>query len=166
MDRGVAVVLDQLLRNEDRVLEVVTAPRHEGDQDVLAESQFAHLGGWAVGDDVAPLHMVADLDDRFLGDAGVLVGAGELDQVVDIDPGSGFIVFILVDLDHDAGSVDRLNHAGVPGNGRHARIPGHYPLHTGPDQRGVRPQEGNRLPLHVGTHQGAVGVVVFQERDE
>src|SRR5262249_12234840 len=30
----------------------------------------------------------------------------------------------------------------------------------------LRDQERHGLPLHVGTHEGAVGVVVFQERDQ
>ena len=52
VDRGVVVLADQLLRDEDRVLEVVTAPRHEGDQNVTAEAEFALLGARTVGDDL------------------------------------------------------------------------------------------------------------------
>src|SRR5262249_60784186 len=36
MDRGEEVVLDEALGDEDRVLVVVAAPRHEGDEDVPA----------------------------------------------------------------------------------------------------------------------------------
>ena len=38
VDRGEDVVLDQALGDEDRVLEVVAAPRHEGDEHVLARA--------------------------------------------------------------------------------------------------------------------------------
>jgi hypothetical protein len=67
VDRGEDVVLDQLLVDEDRVLEVVAAPRHERDDHVLAERQLAGLGRGTVADDVTLLHLVADLDDRASG---------------------------------------------------------------------------------------------------
>ena len=41
VDRGEDVVLDQALADEDRVLEVVAAPRHERDEHVLAERELA-----------------------------------------------------------------------------------------------------------------------------
>ena len=43
VDRGEDVVLDQALGDEDRVFEVVAAPRHERDHHVLAERQLALL---------------------------------------------------------------------------------------------------------------------------
>ena len=42
VDRGEEVVLDDALGDEDRVLEVVAAPRHEGDEHVAPERQLAH----------------------------------------------------------------------------------------------------------------------------
>ena len=41
VDRGELVVLDQALREDDRVLEVVALPGHEGDQAVLAQRDLA-----------------------------------------------------------------------------------------------------------------------------
>jgi hypothetical protein len=38
VDRGVAVVVDEALREDDGVLKVVALPVHEGDEDVLAEA--------------------------------------------------------------------------------------------------------------------------------
>ena len=84
VDRGVVVVLDESLGNENRVLKVVTAPRHEGDQHVAAERQFAAIGTRTVGNDLAFLDTLADLDDRTLVDTGVLVRTLELDQRVDV----------------------------------------------------------------------------------
>ena len=43
---------------------------------------------------------------------------------------------------------------------------GGAPLHAGADQRRIRFQQRHRLALHVGAHQGAVGVVVLEERDQ
>ena len=39
-------------------------------------------------------------------------------------------------------------------------------LHAGADQRGLGDHQRHGLTLHVGAHQGAVGVVVLQERDQ
>ena len=61
VDRGVDVVLHQLLADDDRVLEVVAVPGHERDQDVAAQGQLALVGGGAVGQDVALLDLLADL---------------------------------------------------------------------------------------------------------
>ena len=43
VDRREAVLLDHPLRDQDRVLEVVAVPRHERDQQVLAEREFAQV---------------------------------------------------------------------------------------------------------------------------
>jgi hypothetical protein len=84
VDRGVAVFGDDTLADQDRVLEVVAVPGHEGDQHVLAQGQFAQVGAGAVGHHVARGHLVAALDDGALVDVGVLVGTLVLDQVVDV----------------------------------------------------------------------------------
>src|ERR1019366_6060221 len=64
VDRGVVVVADELLGDEDGVLEVVPAPGHEGDQDVAAEAELALLRAGAVGDDLALEDAVAVADHR------------------------------------------------------------------------------------------------------
>src|SRR5262245_40745310 len=166
VDRGEEVVLDDALGDEDRVLEVVAAPRHEGDQDVAAERQLAHVGRGAVGDDVAGLDGVADDDDRTLVDAGVLVRALVLDQVVDVDAGVAPVGGRPVDLDDDALGVDLLDHAVAPRHHRDARIARHDRLHAGADQRRLGAQQPHGLPPHVGAHERAVGVVVLQEGDQ
>src|SRR5688572_20620654 len=82
VDRGEDVVLDEALRQDDRVLVVVALPRHERDQQVLAERHLAVVGAGTVGDDLAGLDAVALDDDRLLVDAGALVGPAELRQAV------------------------------------------------------------------------------------
>jgi hypothetical protein len=44
VDRGEDVFLTMRLGDEDRVLEVVAAPRHEGDEHVAAQGQLAAVG--------------------------------------------------------------------------------------------------------------------------
>src|SRR3954469_2511350 len=82
VDRGEDVVLHQVLAEDDRVLEVVALPRHERDEQVLAERELAVLRGGAVRQDLADLHALAGVDDHAVVVAGALVGAVELPQVV------------------------------------------------------------------------------------
>jgi hypothetical protein len=53
VDRGVDVLLHDALGDHDGILEVVAVPRHEGDEHVPAEGEFAVLGVRAVGEDLA-----------------------------------------------------------------------------------------------------------------
>ena len=57
VDRGELVVLEQAAREDDRVLEVVALPGHEGDQAVLAQRDLAARGRGAVGEHVAGGHL-------------------------------------------------------------------------------------------------------------
>jgi hypothetical protein len=49
MDAGEAIFLHHALGDEDRVLEVVAVPGHEGDAQVLAQRQLAHVRRRTVG---------------------------------------------------------------------------------------------------------------------
>ena len=62
-----------------------------------------------------------------------------------------------VDLIHDAVALAEHHRAGIASGDA---------LHAGADQRSFAADQRNGLALHVGTHQGAVGVVVFQERNQ
>src|SRR5882724_180439 len=169
VDRGVVVLADQLLRDEDRVLEVVTAPGHERHQDVAAQGQLAGLGARAVGQHVALLHPDPLLDHRLLGDAGVLVRTPELDQLVDVGAellGLAGVDVLALDADDDALGVDRVDDAAPLAEDDRARVLGHDGFETRADDRRLTAQQGNGLALHVRAHERAVGVVVFEERDE
>ena len=52
VDGGVVVVAHEFFGDEDRVFEVVTTPRHEGDEHVAAEAELALLGAGTVSDDL------------------------------------------------------------------------------------------------------------------
>ncbi len=109
------------IRSESRieVLEVVAVPRHERDQHVPAERQFAEIGRGTVGDDVALLDLIADLHQRSLVDAGVLVGTLELHQAVDVDARLGRIGLV-GGANDDTGRIDLIDHAGAPRRDRGA----------------------------------------------
>ena len=66
----------------------------------------------------------------------------------------------------DAGRVDLVDDAGAAGDDRHAGVARDRLLHAGADQRRLGADQRHRLALHVRAHQRAVGVVVFEERDQ
>ena len=127
VDRRVVVVLHHALGDQDRVLEVVAAPRHERDEHVAAERELAQLGARAVGQHLALGHALPDADDRPLVDAGVLVRALELGQAVDVGAHLARQAFGLAALDahDDALAVDVVDDArrGVPRRPRPSRAP-------------------------------------------
>ena len=57
VDRGEHVVFHDAFADQDRVLEVITIPRHERAKHVASESQFAALRARTVRDDLAFFHM-------------------------------------------------------------------------------------------------------------
>src|SRR5688572_20764026 len=75
VDGGVDVVLEQALADDDRVLEVVALPRHEGHEDVLAQRELAVVRRGAVRQHVALADLLAGLDAGLLVQAGALVEA-------------------------------------------------------------------------------------------
>src|SRR5580693_1050348 len=165
MDRSEDVVLDDALGEQDRVLEVVAVPRHERDERVAAERELAEIGRRPVGDDVALLDLIAYLHQRPLVDAGVLVGALELHQPIDVDARLGRIGLV-GGADDDTGGVDLIDDAGAARGNRGTRVTGHHAFHAGADERRLGANQRHRLALHVRAHQRAVGVVVLEERDQ
>src|SRR4051812_46972066 len=157
VDRGELVVLHEAVGEDDRVLEVVALPGHEGDHQVLAERHLAGVGRRAVGQHLAGLDLGAGTDDRLLVDQRALVGAHELLQLV-------LVAAVLV-LDDDLGRVDVGHRAVVAGDDHVAGVEGGAALHARTDHRRVGAQERHGLALHVRAHQRAVGVVVLEERD-
>src|SRR5229473_298461 len=171
VDRGVHVLLDHALRQKDRVLEVVALPGHERDEHVASERHLAVFDRGPVGEDVALVDVLARLDLGAVVEAGALVGARELLQRVVPLRSAG--VWLDDDLE-DRRGVDCLqvlwlgdvdDSPGDVGDDHLARVLGGVVLHSRADQRRVGDEQGNRLALHVGAHQGAAGVVVLEERD-
>ena len=168
VDRREHVVLHQALGEDDGVLVVVALPRHEGDEQVLAQGQLAVVGGGTVGQHVAGRDLLALLDDDLLVDGRVLVRAAELGQAVDLLAqrvavavlGTGLVLDgDLVARDVDDGAV-ALGHDHVAG------VAGGAGLDAGADVGGLGDHQRHGLLLHVGAHQGPVGVVVLDEGDQ
>ena len=166
VDRRVAVVGDDALADQDRVLVVVAVPRHERDQHVLAERQLAQVGRRAVADHVALGDDVADVDQRPLVDVGVLVAARVLGQVVDVDADVAGRGLGVVRAHDDAVGIDVVDLAAPARLHRGARVDRRRALDAGADERLLGAQARHRLPLHVRAHQRAVRVVVLEERNQ
>ncbi len=166
VDRRIAVVADHALADQDRVFVVVAVPRHERDEHVLPERQLAHVGGGAVGDDVALRDHVADDHQRPLVDVGVLVRPLVLGEVVDVDADFAGRRLGVMHANDDARGVDVVDLAAPARHDGGARVDGGRTLHAGPDERLLRTQARHRLPLHVRAHQRAVRVVMLEERDQ
>ena len=58
------------------------------------------------------------------------------------------------------------DNAGAFGADDHAAVLSDGLFHAGGDNRGIGAQQRHSLALHVDAHQGAVGVVVFEERNQ
>ena len=69
MDGRVDVLFHDLLRDHDGIFEVVTVPRHERDEHITPEGEFAVIGIRTVGYDLSLFHMLAFMDNRLLIDA-------------------------------------------------------------------------------------------------
>src|SRR3712207_1261175 len=126
VDGRVVVVLHQALGDEDGVLEVVAAPGHERDEHVATQGQLAPFRAGAVGDDLRLRDALADLHNRALVDAGVLVRALELRQRVDVGRhlARDGAVHVVVGADDDALRVDVVHDAVAAGGGERAPNPG------------------------------------------
>ena len=169
VQRGVVVLFHQLFGNQDRVLKVVAAPRHEGDQHIASQRQLALIGARTVGDDLALQHALALLDHRLLVDAGVLVRPLELGELINVAAhfaGELSGMMLALDADDNALGIDRIDDAVALGQNDRAGIARGNAFHPSADDRSFRSQQRNRLALHVRAHQRAVGVVVLEERHQ
>src|SRR6185369_8979608 len=167
VDGGVVILLHHLFRDQDRVFEVVAAPWHESDQDVSSERQLAVVRARTVGDDLTLHNAVALLHDRTLVDTGVLVGALELRQLINI--AADFTrqlhrVMLAFHAHDDALGIDRIDDAGTASQNDGSRIAGSHAFHTGADDRRLRTEKRHGLTLHVRAHECAVSVIVLEER--
>ena len=159
MDRSVRVIPYQVFGKQDRVLVVVTFPGHVRYDHVMTQRQFPAVGSGTVRQHLSGLDIIAFENDRFLVDTGALVGTFKFQHFIMIN-----IAVFRADLDLVAGHAD--NFTGMFSQYAVAGVGCHLVFHTGADYRCLRGQQRHRLTLHVGAHQRAVRVIVFQERNQ
>ena len=150
---------DDTFGDQDRVLKVAAFPGDKSHDDVLAERELSVNGGGRIREDLVLLDLLSLPDGRALVNAGALVGALIFAQLVRMDRA-------FVRLDDDLFGVDG-DHFTVFGSGQHLTgVDGRVLFHTGGNQRNIRVDERHGLCLHVGTHQRAVRIIMFEERDQ
>ena len=159
MNGGVNVVAYQTLVQQYGVLVVVAFPGHEADEGILAQCNLALIGRRAVGQNVACLDTLAQINDRTHVDTGGLVGTHELGQRIGL---VGAVVVVYANLaggyaGNNAVTLCQRNRTGVNSC---------LVLHAGCNDRSLGAEQRYGLTLHVRAHQCAVCVVVVEERDE
>src|SRR6185369_5500272 len=141
----------------------------ERDKHVSSKSELALIGARPVRNHIAFLYRGAFSNDWLLVDAGVLIGTLELRERinvrVDLSRSSSTRDSVLGS-DDNSFRVDRIDYAVSTSDHNRSRILGGDLFHSGAHQRSLRSQQRHRLALHVRTHQRAVSVVVFEERNQ
>ena len=69
------ILSDHFFADYDRVLVVISVPRHESYKGVFTDSQLAALHRRTVGDDLPGRYAFAFFNDRMLRESRVLVGS-------------------------------------------------------------------------------------------
>ena len=169
MNRSQDVFTNHTLVEHDGILIVVTLPRHVGNEQVAAQGEFAVFSGITFRQDVALLHTLTLLANRTKVDGHVLVGATELRNLVSlgsrVEADKLFFLATVV-CNHDAGGINEVDHAFAFCRNHRARIFTNLLFDTGTHDRSLGTNQRNSLAHHVRSHQCAVGVVVFQERNQ
>jgi hypothetical protein len=165
VNRSVVILLHQLFADQDRVFEVVPAPRHEGHKNVSSQSQLAAICARTVRQHLPLLHAVPRANQRLLADARVLVRPLKLRKQVNVRPhfaaqDAGLVRFHAHD--HALG-VHLVHDAVASADDDGARIARGHPFHARAYQRRFALDQRHSLALHVRAHQCAVGIVVFKE---
>ncbi len=163
MDRRITIVRHHFFGNQNRILKVVAIPRHERDQHVLAQCQFAQVSRRTIGQYVATRNVITTLDDRTLVDVGVLVRTRVLDQVVDVHTHFTGLVLVVIDANHHTIGINMIDNTTPFCLHCRAGVNRYSTFNTRTNQRFFRAQAWHGLTLHVGAHQRPVGVIVFQE---
>ena len=143
---GEDILAHESLADDDRVFVVCAFPRHVGDDDVLAEGELAPFGRHGVGDDLARLHAVANLNGWAVVQAGPLVRAHELQEWVVIDV---LLVCSIVWLNHDQVGGNGCDNTWTASDDHLAGVARSATLNTGANDWRVWLQERNRLTHHV-----------------
>src|SRR5487761_1138167 len=168
VNRRVVIVLHQLLADENGVFKVVPAPRQERDEHVAPKRQFAAVGARTVGKHLALADAVARAHQRLLADASVLVRPLEFGEQINVraDFAAEHAGLIGFDAHDDALGIDLIDDAVALATDHRARVMRRDALHSGSDQRSLALDERHGLALHIRAHERAVGVVVFEERNQ
>ena len=166
---SVHILAYDTLGEDDGILVVVTFPRDVRHLEVLTERQFAAGGSITLGEHLTFDHLIALTNDRMEVDGGILVGLLELRHLVLFLcglEGDELLFLRAVVLDTDDVSIDIGDGTVAFGDELGAAIGDELLLDTGTYYRRFGRDQRHGLAHHVRSHEGTVGIIVLQERDE
>ena len=127
------------------------------------------IGARTICDYLSLQHSLALKHSRFLIDASVLVGPLEFRELVDVATNfTGKLSRMMFPFDaHDnALGIHRIDDPVTSRQYHGTGIACSHTFHSCTDQRRFCSQQRHRLPLHVGAHQGSIGVIVLKKRNQ
>ena len=163
---GEDILTHHALVEHNSILIVVTLPRHVRHLQVATESEFAVFGRVTFGKDVAFFHSLTAFADWTQVDGGALVGLAELRQAIFynrlVEAYESFF-FSLVVANADNVGIHIFDNAGAGSLNLSAAVVSEALFNTRTHNRSFAAQQWHCLAHHVGTHQGTVSIVVFEE---
>ena len=106
-------------------------------------------------------------NNGLLIDAGVLIRTLKLLELIDV--GAHFprelAALTGINSDDDAFGIDTIHNSSTTTKHNGAGVVSRHFLHAGAHVGGLSPKQRHGLALHVGSHEGTIGVIVLQERN-
>ena len=181
MDRGERILDGEFFGDDNSVFVVITIPRNERNKNVFTKSEFAVIRRSAISEDVTLLHVIAHIHNRFLVNAGILVGTFKFTENVFVNrfmieefevfaeafQSMEFTGCIQSTSFHDnRHGVDKAHATFMLSTDNGTRVESRTAFKTRTDNRSFRAEQRHSLALHVRSHQSTVSVIVFEERDK
>ena len=164
--RSEDILTHHALVEHDGILIVVTLPRHVSHLEIAAQSQLTIAGRITLGENIALLHLLTLVAHRTQIDGGALVGLAELRQEVLLhrllEAYKSLVLGLLIAYADDVG-VNILYNTGALGLDLSAAVECQSLLDASTHNRRLVAHQRHSLAHHVGTHQGAVSVVMLKE---
>ncbi len=85
MDRSEDVLAHDALADQNSILKVVSAPRHDRTEDITPEGYLTHVCRGAIGNGFTHVQDLSFFDNGLLTDTGALVRPHKFHQFVGID---------------------------------------------------------------------------------
>ena len=156
MNGGINISLNEVFTKKNSILVVVTFPWHICNDNVVAQCQLTMVSSRTISYRLLRLYHITLKYDRELVDAGALVGAHKLLELV-------LIKIAVLSADNNLVCTYGINYTGMLSQNHNTGVARCLVLHTSTNQWSLGTEKRNCLTLHVGTHQCAVSIIVFQE---
>ncbi len=150
------IFADNFFTNQNSILIVVTFPRHKADQHIPAQRNLSVFCRRTIRNHISDINAVILVHNRHLIEAGTRVGTQELNNRIDIN-------ISIIGYHTDFICADALYHSGTFAQHTGTGINAGFIFHASTNNRRFCFNQRHCLPLHVGTHQSTVRIIIFQE---